>query len=193
MDTNKEEHRDPHVFRENMKKWRKIRGMSQDDLARKITENPPDSVIFHQQTIQKIENGNRGISLTDAVLIVIALDVDLNTMLMDPDGPDKTLDDRVKDRLRRDMHVAHLAVKELESTLKKLEEVYDIAPKEEQRESVERQINEGPTPMERDPETGHLRPDPETERAVKEQHDSLHEQIREELDKHAEVDHGLDN
>ena len=140
MDTRTETPREPHPFRHNMKKWRKIKGMSQDDLARKITENPPDSLIFHQQTIQKIENGNRGVSLTDAVVISAALDVDLNTMLMRPDAPGKTSVDLRKERLRRDMHVAHLAVKELESTLKKLEEVYDIAPGEEERESVDKEI-----------------------------------------------------
>lgn len=180
MDTKTEALREPHSFRHNVKKWRKIKGMSQDDLARKITENPPESLIFHQQTIQKIENGNRGISLTDAVLISVALDVDLNTMLMHPDGPNKTAEQLRKERLRRDMHVAHLAVREIESTLKKLEQTYDIAPGEEERESVQRQIDRGG-----------IRDD--AERLAKERHESMHEQIAEELSKHSEVDHGVDN
>lgn len=162
-----------------MKKWRKIRGMSQEDLARKITENPPESLIFHQQTIQKIENGNRGISLTDAVLIVVALDVDFNTMLVGPGGPDKTIDEWTKDELRRDMHVANLALKSLRSTLEHLQKVYGIAPEEEHRDSVVRQIaNDG----ERQ----------DTEVWARERHDSMHKQIEEELSKHTGAERGVD-
>lgn len=179
MNTNTDMHADPHEFRENMKKWRKIRGMSQDDLARKITENPPDSLTFRQQTIQKIENGHRGLSLTDAVLISVALDVDLNTMLMGPDSPDMTIDEQVKDELRRDMELAHLALKTVKGTLEHLQKVYDIAPTDKHRESVLRQIA-----------TGERRDDgdwPEEER------EAMQKKLDEELSKHSGDDNGVDN
>lgn len=128
MDTNTDTPRDPHKFRENMKKWRKIRGMSQEDLARKITENPPESPIFHQQTIQKIENGNRGISLTDAVLITVALDLDLNTMLTNPDGPAETVAEVQRKLLRRNVKVVQLAVEKLNESLENLGYLIEDSP-----------------------------------------------------------------
>lgn len=161
-----------------MKKWRKLRDMSQEELARKITENPPDSIIFHQQTIQKIENGNRGISLTDAVQIAVALDIDLNTLLSITDGDQREQAERQNAETRRQMHIARLALDQLGETLDRIEKVYNVAPHKAERESVQRQIATG------------VRDDAEA--WAKKRHDSMHEQIGEELAKHVEVDHGVD-
>lgn len=130
MYTRKDDGGDPHWFSENVKKWRKERGMSQGDLARKITELSPEVPTFHQQTIQKIENRTRKVSLTDACLITVALDLDLNTMLANPNERRGSVTEQQKKLLRRNVKVVQLAVENLEKSLDNLGFLIDDAPAE---------------------------------------------------------------
>ena len=130
MYTRKDDGGDPHWFSENVKKWRKERGMSQGDLARKITELSPEVPTFHQQTIQKIENRTRKVSLTDACLITVALDLDLNTMLANQNERRGSVTEQQKKLLRRNVKVVQLAVENLEKSLDNLGFLIDDAPAE---------------------------------------------------------------
>ena len=130
MYTRKDDGGDPHWFSENVKKWRKERGVSQGDLARKITELSPEVPTFHQQTIQKIENRTRKVSLTDACLITVALDLDLNTMLANPNERRGSVTEQQKKLLRRNVKVVQLAVENLEKSLDNLGFLIDDAPAE---------------------------------------------------------------
>ena len=130
MYTRKDDGGEPHWFSENVKKWRKERGMSQGDLARKITELSPEVPTFHQQTIQKIENRTRKVSLTDACLITVALDLDLNTMLANPNERRGSVTEQQKKLLRRNVKVVQLAVENLEKSLDNLGFLIDDAPAE---------------------------------------------------------------
>ena len=134
MDTRKDDGGDPHWFSENVKMWRKKRGLSQDDLARKITDLSQDAPNFHQQTIQKIENRTRKVSLTDAVYITAALELDLNTMLANPNARNGSVTENQKKVLRRNVQVVQLAVEKLEKSLDNLGFLIDDIPVEEQRD-----------------------------------------------------------
>lgn len=65
-------------FRTEMVKLRKARDMNQTDLARRLSMW---GLPFHQQTIQRIEAGERPIRLNEAHLIARELDADLTTMM----------------------------------------------------------------------------------------------------------------
>lgn len=65
-------------FREQMVRLRKGRGLTQTDLARRLARW---GLPFHQQTIQRIENGQRPVRLNEAKLIARELDVGLDTMM----------------------------------------------------------------------------------------------------------------
>src|SRR5699024_2155615 len=106
------------------------RGLSQGAHARKITEQSPEVPTFHQQTIQKIENRTRKVSLTDACLITVALDLDLNTMLANPNERRGSVTEQQKKLLRRNVKVVQLAVENLEKSLDNLGFLIDDAPAE---------------------------------------------------------------
>ena len=133
MYTRKDDGGDPHWFSENVKKWRKERRLSQEDLARKITELSPEVPTFHQQTIQKIENRTRRVSLTDACFITAALELDLNTMLANPNDRSESVAEQQKKLLRRNLRVVQLATKELEKSLDNLGFLIDDIPVEERQ------------------------------------------------------------
>jgi len=65
-------------FRERMARMREALGMTQTDLARSLKAF---GLPFHQQTIQRIESGERPIRLNEANLIAQTLDADLLTMM----------------------------------------------------------------------------------------------------------------
>jgi len=57
---------------------RELRGMTQTDLARYLRDER--SLKFHQQTIQRIESGDRPVRLDEAYCIADALNVSLDAM-----------------------------------------------------------------------------------------------------------------
>lgn len=65
-------------FRDQMVRLRKERGLTQTDLARQLAAW---GLPFHQQTIQRVENGQRPIRLNEAKLVARQLGVDLETMV----------------------------------------------------------------------------------------------------------------
>ncbi|SHW83022.1 Helix-turn-helix [Mycobacteroides abscessus subsp. abscessus] len=64
-------------FREEMKRIRKLLGWSQTELATHVKDR---GLPFHQQTVQRIEAGERPVRLDEAYVIAECLDVDLYTM-----------------------------------------------------------------------------------------------------------------
>jgi transcriptional regulator with XRE-family HTH domain len=75
----------PHVpwernFVSQMKFLRESRGWTQTDLARLIRSRSAGEVRFHQQTVQRIENGERPVRLNEALVIADALSVELHSM-----------------------------------------------------------------------------------------------------------------
>jgi transcriptional regulator with XRE-family HTH domain len=73
-------------FRERMLRMRESKEMTQTDLARALRSNY--ALPFHQQTIQRIESGERPVRLNEANLIASTLNVDLFTMMADIDSPE---------------------------------------------------------------------------------------------------------
>lgn len=69
-------------FTQQMQRLREARKMTQTDLARELKAY---LLPFHQQTIQRIESGERPVRLNEALLIAKVLGVDLNSMMVD--GP----------------------------------------------------------------------------------------------------------
>lgn len=65
-------------FTAHMRRLREAGGMRQTDLARALKTRY--QLPFHQQTIQRIENGDRPVRLDEAFLIAKLFDVDLETM-----------------------------------------------------------------------------------------------------------------
>jgi transcriptional regulator with XRE-family HTH domain len=63
---------------ENIAQIRRARGMTQAELAERIAE---DGLPFHQQTVVKIEKGQRPVRLREADAITAALDVELGALL----------------------------------------------------------------------------------------------------------------
>lgn len=64
-------------FRDEMRRLREAAGMTQTDLARHLKAY---GLPFHQQTIQRIEQGDRPVRLNEAHLIATVLEVPLETM-----------------------------------------------------------------------------------------------------------------
>lgn len=91
-------------FRERMLHIREFQGMTQTDLARVLKNNY--GLPFHQQTIQRIESGERPIRLNEANLIAETLNVELFEMTADMGTPKavgiqlKIARDRLADRVR---------------------------------------------------------------------------------------------
>lgn len=65
-------------FVENMRRLRESSGMTQTDLAKKLRAR---GLPFHQQTIQRVENGDRPLRLNEAFAICEEFGVDLDTMV----------------------------------------------------------------------------------------------------------------
>lgn len=68
-------------FRERLVRMREAKGINQTDLARVLRSDY--GLPFHQQTIQRIESGERPIRLNEANLIAETLHADLFTMMSD--------------------------------------------------------------------------------------------------------------
>lgn len=64
-------------FVENMRRLREMQNLTQTELARELKFR---GLSFHQQTVQRIENGERPVRLNEAFLIAGILGVDLATM-----------------------------------------------------------------------------------------------------------------
>ncbi len=67
-------------FIHQMKRLREAKGMTQTDLARGVHVLSYGELKFHQQTIQRIENGERPVRLNEAHVIAQVLDAELDTM-----------------------------------------------------------------------------------------------------------------
>lgn len=65
-------------FVENMRRLRERAKMTQTDLAKSLKAS---GLSFHQQTIQRIENGERPVRLNEAFLIAQVFDIELETMV----------------------------------------------------------------------------------------------------------------
>jgi transcriptional regulator with XRE-family HTH domain len=74
-------------FRERMLRMREAKGMTQTDLARALKTD--FGLPFHQQTIQRIESGERPVRLNEANLIAQTLNEDLFMMIADAGSPDE--------------------------------------------------------------------------------------------------------
>ncbi|GAA4626709.1 hypothetical protein GCM10023196_036050 [Actinoallomurus vinaceus] len=74
-------------FGEQVRRIRKARGMSQEDLARALAGT---SVPRHQSTIAKLEAASRPLRLNEACDIATALGADLSSMLGVVANPDAT-------------------------------------------------------------------------------------------------------
>lgn len=68
-------------FRSNLRSLREARGLTQGHLAAALKQ---DGLPFHQQTVQKIESGERPPRLAEAIAIARVLGVDLQDLLDPP-------------------------------------------------------------------------------------------------------------
>jgi transcriptional regulator with XRE-family HTH domain len=73
-------------FRERMASLREAEGMNQTDLAHTLRTD--FGLPFHQQTIARIESGQRPLRLNEANLIAQTLHTDLFTMMSDIGSPE---------------------------------------------------------------------------------------------------------
>jgi transcriptional regulator with XRE-family HTH domain len=92
-------------FRERMVRMREAKGMTQTDLARTLKTD--FGLPFHQQTIQRIESGERPVRLNEANLIAQTLHADLFTMMSNAGSPEVV-------RLNLELAGARLAERGLE-------------------------------------------------------------------------------
>jgi transcriptional regulator with XRE-family HTH domain len=92
-------------FRERMVRMREAKGMTQTDLARALKTD--FGLPFHQQTIQRIESGERPVRLNEANLIAQTLHADLFTMMSNAGSPEVV-------RLNLELAGARLAERGLE-------------------------------------------------------------------------------
>lgn len=70
-------------FRQHMKRLRELKQMTQTDLAKELKLR---GLAFHQQTIQRLESGERPIRLDEAFLIASALDSHVEEMIQSPNA-----------------------------------------------------------------------------------------------------------
>jgi transcriptional regulator with XRE-family HTH domain len=73
---------DERRFVQNMRRLRAARGVSQTELARRVSALGVPG--FHQQTVTRIEAGDRPVRLNESTAIAAALGTDLEQMLVDP-------------------------------------------------------------------------------------------------------------
>lgn len=69
-------------FAENFRKRRDLQGLSQADVAEKMTER---GFAFHQQTVAKIERGTRRVGIGEAVELANILDLSVDALLIPTD------------------------------------------------------------------------------------------------------------
>lgn len=72
------------AVRKNIARLRKERGLSQAELAERMSD---EGVKFFPQTVQKIENGTRTIRLDEAMVLATALDVTVGDLMRPIDSP----------------------------------------------------------------------------------------------------------
>lgn len=65
-------------FRQNMKSARVASGISQTQFAKQLNEA---GLPYHQQTVQRVEDGKRPVRLNEAFVIAQALEVDISVLL----------------------------------------------------------------------------------------------------------------
>lgn len=75
-------------FREHMRELREAMGLSQAELARRIRAKGP---AFHQQTVARIESGDRPVRLNEAFLVAEELAASLDEMTLQPGWEELTL------------------------------------------------------------------------------------------------------
>jgi transcriptional regulator with XRE-family HTH domain len=68
-------------FRLNLRHYRESEDLTQADLAERLRK---EGLSFHQQTVQKIERGERKVGFVEAVAIAQVLGVDLGMLVDDP-------------------------------------------------------------------------------------------------------------
>lgn len=66
------------ALRENMRRVREAADMSQTELGKRLADR---GLPFHQQTIQRIESGDRPVRLNEAMIISEVLGVDLDQLV----------------------------------------------------------------------------------------------------------------
>ncbi|RYB91009.1 XRE family transcriptional regulator [Nocardioides oleivorans] len=72
----------------HMARLRESHGMTQTDLAKRLQ---PYGLKFHQQTIQRVEAGERPVRLNEAHIIARVLESDLNVMTTDVGSSDASI------------------------------------------------------------------------------------------------------
>jgi transcriptional regulator with XRE-family HTH domain len=94
------------TFVENMRMLRERRGMSQTEFAKRANEH---GLAFHQPTVQRIENGQRPLKLTESLVIAGLLGSTLEQMMNDTSLP-----------FAYSMLTEHSSWKELEGSIERL-------------------------------------------------------------------------
>lgn len=97
------------AFRENLAFLRTARGISQSELARKLKAR---GMKFHQQTVQRVEDGTRPVRLNEAYAIAETLGTDLSTMTT-PGTPKALALKYGVDGIRRDLTALDQPIEEL--------------------------------------------------------------------------------
>jgi len=75
------------IFRRRLLEFRRVRGWSQPDLVRRLARE--HDIDWHPTTLSKVEKGDRGITLDEAVAIASVFDVSLDQMLTLPRRDDE--------------------------------------------------------------------------------------------------------
>ena len=98
------------VVRWNIQRRRTLAGLSQAELAERMTER---GLKFFPQTIQKIENGARTLRFDEAVVLAESLDIELWELLQKP--AEEYLDDEVVRFYRAQKRIGEAAREALEA------------------------------------------------------------------------------
>lgn len=123
------------TFRRGVRTWREIHGMSQAELAAKMSER---GFPFHQATVYNLEVGRRPTRLSEAVTLAEVLKVPL-THLLGPEAPERVA--------RFELARAATRVKELERDADHLQG--ELQQAREERDVLAKRYNEllGLTPV----------------------------------------------
>jgi transcriptional regulator with XRE-family HTH domain len=70
-------------FRDHMKRLREAKGMTQSELARQLKQR---GLPYHQQTVQRVESGERPIRLDEAFQIASVLESRVDLMIASPNA-----------------------------------------------------------------------------------------------------------
>lgn len=74
------------AFAQNLRIWREARGLSQTDLARQMAGL---GFAYHQQTVAKIESGNRAVPVGEAAALADLVVSDIRTLIRPEPDPDE--------------------------------------------------------------------------------------------------------